>query len=44
MAVGDVDLGEVSMVQSNPAAQRFGFGNGGQRVDQNGVVLTEDQG
>jgi hypothetical protein len=27
MAVGDVDRGEVSMVQSNPAAQRFGFGN-----------------
>ena len=44
MAVGDVDGGEVAMVQGNPAAQRFGLGNRGQRIHQHGVVLTEDQG
>ena len=31
------------MVQGNPVGQRFSFGDGGERVDENGVVLTEDQ-
>ncbi len=43
MAVGDVDRGEVAMVQGNPVGQRFSFGEGGEGVDEDGVVLAEDQ-
>jgi hypothetical protein len=44
VAVGDVDRGEVAVVQGDPAGQRLGLGGGGEGVDQDGVVLTKDQG
>jgi len=31
-------------VQRHPAGQRLGFGEGGERVDEDSVVLAEDQG
>jgi hypothetical protein len=32
------------VVQGDPTGQRLGLGGGGESVDQDGVVLTEDQG
>src|SRR5271167_68150 len=43
MAVGNIDRGEVAMVQGNPVGLRFSFGDGGESVDEYGVVLTDDQ-
>ena len=43
MAVGDIDRDKVSMMQGNPVGQRFSFGDGHERVDENGIVLAEDQ-
>lgn len=31
------------MMQGNPVGQRFSFGDGHERVDENGIVLAEDQ-
>ena len=43
MTMGDLDRDEVAMVEGNPIGQRFGFGDGGKGVDEDGVVLAEDQ-
>ena len=43
MTVSNVDRGEIAMVQCNPVGQRFGFGDGGEGVDEDGVIIAEDQ-
>jgi len=43
VAVGDVDRGELALVQRDPVGQRRGLGDGHERIHEYGVTGSEDE-